>query len=440
MISVLLPVAPHEKESSYVRTIKSILTTNKHRIEILFLSDGWIPSNDFLAKQKEIRICPSDTNLGERITVNRGVKLAQGNIIFRLDAHAKVLPNWSCFVSQCKPNMLVSCPIYSLNENTWEFDFLSSKNVCITPWLEEVAWKTKDKSSKTMTNIGCGWYCDKNYFLNNLMFDEDLAKWGNIGTELSAKVERSGGTMELCENVPTGHVFNTSKLGYCIEEQMKTREVLHKRYAKFILNLGRRLGAPLWGEIEDDYETNWLKYRLYNVSFTKELNFALDDAKIQIVFEPYKFLVKNYEDIIPARNTAMKKKKPISKIKVFPYGNNDYEITNKQEIEKWIKEHPKAIDKLNEDNNDQMLYFEDEQQAKHAFPSLFQQTKSFTSSAIKQITAGHPKRTEDEIKRIQEICNDCEFFVQDKKRCKKCGCYMNVKQRWKTSHCKIGKW
>jgi hypothetical protein len=108
--------------------------------------------------------------------------------------------------------------------------------------------------------------------------------------------------------------------------------------------------------------------------------------------------------------------------------------------EKWIKEHPKAIDKLNEEDNDQMLYFEDEQQAKHAFPSLFQQTKSFTGSAIKQIIAGHPKRTEDEMKRIQEICNDCEFFVQDKKRCKKCGCYMNVKQRWKTSHCKIGKW
>jgi len=65
---------------------------------------------------------------------------------------------------------------------------------------------------------------------------------------------------------------------------------------------------------------------------------------------------------------------------------------------------------------------------------------SLAKAAGKQILAGNPKRSEDEIKRIMAICKSCEFYVSDTRRCLKCGCYMRKKIPWETTHCMIGKW
>lgn len=38
------------------------------------------------------------------------------------------------------------------------------------------------------------------------------------------------------------------------------------------------------------------------------------------------------------------------------------------------------------------------------------------------------------------ICNNCEFFKRDEKRCTKCGCFMEAKSRFKKTYCPIHKW
>lgn len=38
------------------------------------------------------------------------------------------------------------------------------------------------------------------------------------------------------------------------------------------------------------------------------------------------------------------------------------------------------------------------------------------------------------------ICNTCEFFRKDDKRCSKCGCFMEAKTRFKRTFCPVGKW
>jgi len=38
------------------------------------------------------------------------------------------------------------------------------------------------------------------------------------------------------------------------------------------------------------------------------------------------------------------------------------------------------------------------------------------------------------------ICNSCEFFRVDDKRCSKCGCFMEAKTRLKKTYCPIHKW
>jgi len=74
------------------------------------------------------------------------------------------------------------------------------------------------------------------------------------------------------------------------------------------------------------------------------------------------------------------------------------------------------------------------------YPSLPRMAGSFAKAAGRQALAGNPRRTPEEIARIKAICEACEFFARDAQRCSKCGCYMNRKIPWQTTHCNIGKW
>lgn len=73
-------------------------------------------------------------------------------------------------------------------------------------------------------------------------------------------------------------------------------------------------------------------------------------------------------------------------------------------------------------------------------PSLGKQIVSFGKAAAKQAIAGNPRRTEEEVERLKSICAECEFFMPAKIKCMKCGCSLNVKERWATASCPIGKW
>ena len=38
------------------------------------------------------------------------------------------------------------------------------------------------------------------------------------------------------------------------------------------------------------------------------------------------------------------------------------------------------------------------------------------------------------------ICRECEFYLAEQEKCKKCGCYMNAKTKLETAKCPVGKW
>jgi hypothetical protein len=73
-------------------------------------------------------------------------------------------------------------------------------------------------------------------------------------------------------------------------------------------------------------------------------------------------------------------------------------------------------------------------------PSTFQMAKNFVKSATKHVASGMGQVTPEQQKNRLEICNDCEFAVQEKSRCGKCGCFLQTKTKWATSNCPIGKW
>lgn len=78
------------------------------------------------------------------------------------------------------------------------------------------------------------------------------------------------------------------------------------------------------------------------------------------------------------------------------------------------------------------------------FPSLPEQAKNSTlliadviRNAIQnnQIFAKPEEKT-----RRYDICQACEFFERNSKRCRKCGCYMENKTGLTAAKCPVNKW
>ena len=76
------------------------------------------------------------------------------------------------------------------------------------------------------------------------------------------------------------------------------------------------------------------------------------------------------------------------------------------------------------------------------FPGLFQMSRNLAKDMF---NAGKAKLKGDQVMASKElaedrlkICQDCEFFFD--RRCKHCGCFMDVKTHFETSECPIHKW
>ena len=77
-------------------------------------------------------------------------------------------------------------------------------------------------------------------------------------------------------------------------------------------------------------------------------------------------------------------------------------------------------------------------------PSLAEQGRNLATSAqqaMKGFLQGDDVFVDDfEQQRRFDICQACEFYIRERKRCQKCGCYLKQKTKWKISVCPIKKW
>lgn len=74
------------------------------------------------------------------------------------------------------------------------------------------------------------------------------------------------------------------------------------------------------------------------------------------------------------------------------------------------------------------------------YPSLAQMAGSFAKEATKFLSKGMPVVTKEEFNRRMGICEACEKFNAESRRCFVCGCFMDAKAKMATTKCKIGKW
>jgi glycosyltransferase involved in cell wall biosynthesis len=352
LVSVIMPVGKNEKESSYIRTIDSLTKTAQGKIEILFLADGWCPKSDKLYSYPNLIIFPSKENLGERKTVNRGVKLAKGKYIFRVDAHCKMSEGWDeNFAALCSDKTLLVSILDALDEETWEglnhvYDSVSVTPSCIEKWWGRRKLDVLPNAFPTMSLTGCGWFCERDYFDSCLRFDEDLSKWGCIGPELSIKVEKSGGQILVAKTVNCAHLFNTSK-GYSYSEVVKTQKVLLQRYHKYLYTLAQKfMPVPAWEHIKEDYLDNWEKYFMYETDVERKDKSEVKDEKGKVIrriikiFKPVHYRGKD-DPNIPEVGKRIAANAELIKIKIADLsadGTWNYTEYEGEKLKEWLFE------------------------------------------------------------------------------------------------------
>lgn len=78
-----------------------------------------------------------------------------------------------------------------------------------------------------------------------------------------------------------------------------------------------------------------------------------------------------------------------------------------------------------------------------SFPSASQMAANFASASIDELKAifknKEPVSAELKQERM-DICRSCEMFDPTFKRCKHCGCFLDMKTAWRSQKCPIGKW
>ena len=73
-------------------------------------------------------------------------------------------------------------------------------------------------------------------------------------------------------------------------------------------------------------------------------------------------------------------------------------------------------------------------------PSFLDKVKSVIKDTTKHVFDGATLVSKEEYLKRAEICNSCVHFIKKDNSCGICGCWMEVKAKWRTSKCPKEKW
>ncbi len=75
-----------------------------------------------------------------------------------------------------------------------------------------------------------------------------------------------------------------------------------------------------------------------------------------------------------------------------------------------------------------------------ALPSLLTRAANLTQAVARDVAAGMPRRTGEEIAAIMAACRACQFWRESDGSCAQCGCPLKRKAPMAMENCPIGKW
>lgn len=77
-------------------------------------------------------------------------------------------------------------------------------------------------------------------------------------------------------------------------------------------------------------------------------------------------------------------------------------------------------------------------------PGVVQRAANFAKAVVKDVAAGRPRRTPEQVSEIITICqsNQCGLYNPQQGWCEHfaCGCDLEKKAQWSEEHCPVGLW
>ena len=230
LVSVVMPARDCEKP--YIqKTIDSVRENAVGPIEIVIVCDGWEGNyGDLMLHNSKV--------LGQRASANQGVKVSNGEFIFRLDPHSAMSPGWDARMKSSCTETCVVTPIYDhLDPETWQptgrdagFWMLDANLKChsVSPWIPI---QLREIEEDAMSIVGGAWMIRKKYYDELGGHDESFCRHGAVGAEWTLKVWLTGGSVLVRTDVFCAHLFRTkSPYGYDWEGRERTYKKLHKMW------------------------------------------------------------------------------------------------------------------------------------------------------------------------------------------------------------------
>lgn len=244
-------IIPGRNEEFIVRTIQDVLEHTSNKTEIIAVLDGYLP-NPPLEVNERVRIIYNPVAIGQRASVNQGVRLAHSKYVMKLDAHCAVDENFDEKMIQGMKDCGDNTTLIPVMRNLHVFDWVCSEGhrryqspsgvceICKKPTYKDIVWIPKkspathsfrfDKTmhfqywsdwSKrldiqnqvdyrdTMSIQGSCYMTTREKYLELDLTSEDFYSWGQNGTEVACKTWLSGGQVKVNMKTWFAHMFRT---------------------------------------------------------------------------------------------------------------------------------------------------------------------------------------------------------------------------------------
>jgi hypothetical protein len=71
---------------------------------------------------------------------------------------------------------------------------------------------------------------------------------------------------------------------------------------------------------------------------------------------------------------------------------------------------------------------------------LVEKAINFSKAVVKHVYNGAKNCTDEESNRRISLCETCDRFNKSDRTCFECGCFLDLKVKWESSQCPLGKW
>ena len=236
MLSVVIP----SRVPTYLQpTIDDLLNKADDEIEIIVVLDGYWPENPIRNDERVIVVHQGteDHNPGMRAAINRGMSIASGDYLMKIDEHCMFDQGYDVKLAEsCQRDSLIVPRRYRFDPDKWEliFDgrppidymFLSRNHGYLHGWVWHSMNDMEDKKEilidDVMTIQGSCWFIHKDLWrwLIGPLDDLNYGPFSNEGQEVSLKVWLGGGRCVVNKKTWYAHFHKPgSKSGYGFSRQ-----------------------------------------------------------------------------------------------------------------------------------------------------------------------------------------------------------------------------